>query len=56
MSQSADYYEHLLDEAQEREYALEEQIAKLKDKVNDLELENRRLLEQVRQLDKIPAG
>lgn len=55
MSQSSDYYEQRLDEAQEREYALEDQIARLKDKVNDLEIENRRLLDQVRQLDKNAA-
>lgn len=55
MSQSSDWYEERLDEAQEREYALEEKIAKLKEKVDELEIENRRLLEQVRQLDKSAA-
>lgn len=47
MSQSSDYYEHKLDEAQEREYALEDQIAKLKDRVQELEEKNRILMVQL---------
>lgn len=36
MSQSSDYYEHRLDEAQEREYALEDKILKLESEINDV--------------------
>lgn len=50
MSQSADYYEHRLDEAQEREYALEETIAKLKDQIADLEDQNRKLMQDCQRL------